>query len=240
MRSNLERSSTSGWPRPGRRARVAIALLATLALGGCAVGMISVGAPVRLPARTLPALEQPVRFDVCLTPDGSGPWKRDRELFGGLVAKALAHGGVQAELAAPGSPSTFTITVHEAEDQLAWSGMISFFTLSVIPGYMVERRSLEVNLAWHDAAQGERRDHLAYEVRTRSFVWAPLIVHPDFVLSMGGSWVSARYEDAGFEATFRRLADDLRDRLGREGRAPPPDGGGVSCPSRVPATGSGR
>lgn len=220
-----------------RGASKLVLLLPMLALGGCAVGFVRVSTPKRLPPHAAPPLEERIVFDVCV-PASSPPLtppqiERKRKALGDRVGKALAAAGVSAALTAdPGTAARFTVTERAIEYDHVWSALLSFFTLSVIPGYEVERRTLDVNLAWRDPVQGDRRDHLKYEARVRYFVWVPLLAYPDFVVGPNGGWESSKVKDAGFEGTIARLADDLRDRLGRGGvETPPSDVAGVVCPS---------
>jgi hypothetical protein len=158
-----------------------------------------------------------------------------------VYGEVLSRAGVQADLVSgPGRPAHFTVTQRDREYEHEWSMFLSMFTFSVIPGYLAERYNVEVDIAWRNPATGEMREHLVYERGVDAFVWAPFIVHPDFIGSINGAWESARYKDiyknaanAGFEGAILRLADDLRIRFGRGGLDGPPSAVvGVTCPLR--------
>lgn len=211
-------------------------LAPVILLSGCAVGIVSVRTPERLPAESLPPLTRRVSFDVCIPP-GRGPLtpaqiEHERKTQGDRIHAALSRAGVEAELtSSPGSPARFTVT-ERVQHEHVWSGLLSFFTLSVIPGYVVDRRTLDVDLALGNPAQAGTREHLEYETRASTFIWVPLIVYPDVFVGINGGWVSAKGKDAGFEGTVQRLADDLRHRLGRgEPDSPWSEVDGVVCPS---------
>jgi hypothetical protein len=197
--------------------------------------MVRVTTPERLPASTVPMLTQRIGFDVCVPPR-SPPLtpreiEKERRSLGDRISAALSRAGVSADLTpAPGSPARFTVTQLPTEFEHGWSMAVSLLTLSVIPGYFVDRTRFEVNLAWRDSAQLERRDHLQYESRMSNFVWAPLAVYPDFFMGLNGGWESSKSKDGGLEGTMARLADDLRVRLVREA-APGSDEVGVVCPN---------
>ena len=62
------------------------------------------------------------------------------------------------------------------------------------------------------------------------FIWLPLIISMDFLWAVTDGWTSRKVDDGGFRQMVKRLGDDLRARLGREGaESPLPGGGGVSC-----------
>jgi hypothetical protein len=203
-----------------------MALLAwVIASGGCAIGTAYVSAPDRLPANTLPPLARPLMFDVC-QPD-AGP---AREAIGKRVETALSQAGVRADLAAAGSPVDFTVVFGHAESGPDWIEIVSILTFSIVPGLSARLKTLNVTVAWRDAAHGERREHLRYQARTYLVTWLPLIVAADVMWIMGDGWESARAEDGGFRQMVKRLGDDIRARLGRPGvESPVPGGGGVSC-----------
>ncbi len=208
--------------------RVAL-VLSVLALDGCAVGFATVRAPDRLPPERLPALPRRLTFDVC---------SANREELGARVREALSRAGVEADLvSSPGMAAHFTVTQRERRYEHGWSMALALLTFSIIPGYAVERHDVEVRIG---------RELLVYERGVNHFVWAPFVVHPDFVSSIDGGWESARYKDmyrdmgAGFERTVQRLADDLRSRFGREAPdAPPADAAGVTCFPAPPPVGAG-
>jgi hypothetical protein len=174
----------------------------------------------------------PIIFDVCFSPSLSprSATEGERRAIGDRVQKVLSQTGVPAELTSvAGSPVAFTVTLGGHYDH-DWSMWASLLTYSVVPGYMVERRTVSVDLASRDTAGGEKDERLEYEARTRRFIWLPLIVYPDFVASINGGWESAKSKDGGFEATVARLGDDLRARLGRAGGvAPTSPAAGVVC-----------
>ncbi len=212
-------------------------MIATLlALSGCAVGVVSIRTPERLPPEGLPALTRPLRFDVCLRLEGWEPsttefLRHGRLPLGDALRTALARAGVEAELVSiPGSAAHFTVAQPAPSYEHGWSMMLSMFTLSVVPGYAVERHPLHVNIASTDASRAGRPEHVEYETTVSHFVWVPLIVHPDYVASINGAWQSARYEEGGFERMVQRLADDLRARFGRAG-AVWNEADGVTCPT---------
>lgn len=219
-------------------ARLAL-VVPMLALGGCAVGFVRVSTPERLPADSVPPLAQTLSFDVCVpprSPPATAPQiDRERKALAGRVREALSRAGVDAELVEPpGTPARFTVTQPLVEGRHAWSLLASLLSASAIPGYGMERRALEVDVAGRDPARGDRPERLRYEARVRYFSWLPFVVHPDFFASVNGGWLSAEAKDAGFDGTVARLADDLRVRHGGAGtEAPPGDAAGVTCPSEV-------
>lgn len=220
-----------------------ILLLPMLASGCLVIGVAQVKAPERLPQEGLPPLSQPVSFDVCIparswpTQDTPAQRESSRRRLGDRIAGALARASVVAELTStPGRPVRFTVTEREETDH-EWSMVLSGVTFSLLPGYMVERRTLDVELSRLDSSQPGKTgmtEHLRYGSATRAYFWAPLIVYPDFIWSPVAGWSSSRYEDGGFERTIARLADDLRDRLGRGGpEASPSELVGVACSSEI-------
>jgi hypothetical protein len=208
--------------RPAQHARARIALvLSTMALGGCVVGTGYVSAPPRLPSNILPELRQTLSFDVCLAPDPTlTPMREEgarRAAWGERVKRSLSRVGVSAELtAAPGSPADFTVTLRDDLGPM-WSFVVSLVTLSIVPGYATQRQTLEVDVAWLDAAQAEKTEHLRYQSRTHLFIWFPLVVSQDFILAVSDGWESPKLEDGGFRQMVERLGDDLRARMGRGG-----------------------
>lgn len=216
-------------------------LLPAIALGGCAVGIARIHAPERSPVRSAPPLTRRVTFDVCSSP---------REAGAERIREELSRAGIEADLVSPpGASARFTVTLRERRYEMGWSMFLSMFTFSIIPGYLAERYDIEVDIASRDAAKGDMREHLVYERGVDAFVWAPFIVHPDFIGSVNGAWESEKYkriyenvQAAGFAQAVQRLADDLRARLGREGPgSPSSEVAGVSCPieSRNPPESDG-
>jgi hypothetical protein len=207
--------------------RIRLAVFAwTIAFGGCAIGTAYVSAPDRLPSKALPPLTQPLKFDVCV-PD-SGP---RRQALGKRIETALSHAGVRADLSDGGSPVDFTVVYWKDDLSPTWSAVVSIMSLSVVPGYFVELKKLDVNLAWRDAAQAEQTEHLQYQSRMYVFIWLPLIVTADLLWVGGDGWESRKMEDGGFRQMVARLGDDIRARLGNEGVEPPVRRGeGVVCP----------
>jgi hypothetical protein len=203
------------------------ALLSTIALSGCAVGMVSARVPERALPSTAPPLAKRISFDVCGV----------RWPLGSDLSKALLRAGISAGLIqAPGTPVHLTITKF-TESHYLWSVIVSALTLSVVPGYMVDRTRLDVSLAWRDSRQTERHGSFKYEYEVRTFVWAPLIVHPDFFVGLNGGWTSDKEETAGkdaFDRTVAVIAHDIRMRLDPAGTgAPLLDVDGVSCPKET-------
>jgi hypothetical protein len=225
----------------GARSALVVAL-AAMAFGGCAIGTTYVSAPPRLPSYTLPSLTRPIRFDVCVTyPQFDRPPHEAarRATVGRRVRTLLSHAGVPAELTLlAGSPVDFTVTVS---DQLGWMGsaVISITTLAVVPGYFVERKTLDVDLAWRDEAEVAKTEHLQYQARAHRFIWLPLVLSPDFVWP--GGWESRRSSDGGFKPMVERLADDIRVRRGRDdAETPIRPSRYVACPVPGGATASPR
>jgi hypothetical protein len=221
--------------------RLPIALIGlTMALGGCVVGTGYLTVPDRLPPKALPPMTRPLRFDVCRSPD-QPPLRPEveetrRKVSGDTYRGELAKAGVAGELTSvAGSPVDFTVTYSEELGNMG-SLVISLVTFSIVPGYAAERRTLEVDLAWRDAAQVEKTELLRYQARTNLLIWLPLIVVPDFWMSLGDGWQSRKLEDGGFKQLVGRLGDDLRMRLGGSDVGPPLVG--VVCPKPTrPAAG---
>jgi hypothetical protein len=222
-----------------KRGRFPFALaIAATAFGGCAVGTAYVSAPERLPSDTLPPLTRPIRFDICGQPDPltGRPYLADagRAALGHRVRTLLSQAGVPAELtAARGSPVDLTITLSNHDEGPTWSAVLSVLTVAVVPGYLVERKILDVDLAWRDRADGEKTEQLRYEARTHLFFWLPLILSPDFLWP--GGWESAKSRNGGFKQMVERLADDIRVRRGGA-EAPIPVIGGLACPIVEPGS----
>jgi hypothetical protein len=216
-------------------------LLSTVTLGGCVVGTAHVTVPDRLPSKTLPVLTQRISFDVCVAPDPKLPRLRledaRRVALGDRVRKSLSRAGVSAELtAAAGSPADLTITLRDDLGPM-WSAAISLMTFSLVPGYAVQRKTLNVYLAWRDAAEGEKIEHLQYQSQMHLLIWLPLIVSPDLLLAVSDGWESSKIEDGGFNQMVERLGDDIRARLGGDGtEGPTPRKRGVSCPAAAATT----
>ncbi len=223
----MERRSSDGGGGAARRA----AILATaVVLSGCVTGFVRVRTPERLPPESLPPLTERVSFDVCM--GRPTPREYDRALLGARIRTVLARGGVQADLVArPGAAARFTVTERQPRSEYGWIYGISAWTFSIMPGYLVERTTLEVNLA----PPPVQRERLTYERQMEHFVWLPFVVHPDFGGVVGSPWTSARYDDGGLEDTILRLADDLRVRLGGAGEgAPGAEARAVACPRWIP------
>jgi hypothetical protein len=215
--------------------RVGMVLLASMmAFSGCAVGTAYVSVPARLTSAPLPPLIHLISFDVCRSPNSSPT----REALGDRIRKSLSRAGVTADLSGGGSsPVDVTVTVREDQGP-GWSALVSLLTLSVVPGYFVERTTLDVDLAWPDAGQVGRIEHLRYQSRVHRFIWLPLIVGMDFFLAPSGVFQSSKVEDGGFEQMVERLGDDIRARLAHGTAAAPVSGaGGVLCPSATAAAG---
>lgn len=219
-------------------------LAATQLLCGCAVGILSIRAPERLPADGLPPLTQRVSFDVCVpirttsapTPDQVDYVRDRRRDLAKRIREVLSRGGVEADLVStPGIPARLTITEGDWEFERAWGSLLSALTLSIIPGYSVGRQRVEVDVVLDGSGRADGQEHLEYLAWRRDFVWAPLIFHPDYVTPINGDggWESARARTASarmFEAIVLRLADDLRARLGHRPSDPPWTGeNGVVC-----------
>ena len=198
-------------------------LIAALASNGCMVGSAIVEAPPRSPA-ALPRLTRPISFDVCVSRDAT-PFSRletKRERLGEQVRSALARAGVPAQFRSSAEqPVDLTLNVDQSWNGSTWALVLSALTWSIIPGYIVERTTLDVDLALADAADGRTTEHLQYRSRKTLLIWLPLIVHLDFMMSSGGGWESERSKDAGFDQMVERLGDDLGARLGRDGETPP-------------------
>jgi hypothetical protein len=208
------------------RLRIALVFLSVMTAGGCAVGTAYVTAPPRLPSQTLPALAQPITFDVCVAPEPR-PNRRlvdhERRALGNRLRRALSHAGVRAQLTADaGSPADFTVSLREDLGPMG-SAVLSFLTLSVVPGYVEERKTLNVDIAGAP-------EHLQYQARTTLLIWLPLIVAPDILMSLSGGWQTSKIDDGGFRQMAERLGDDLRAELGRDGtELPAPQTPGVKC-----------
>jgi hypothetical protein len=214
--------------------------ISVLTLNGCAVGVTRVSVPPRLPPEGMRSVTRPITFDVCIPPNiqPRGAFERERREQGEKIRSALSRVGVSAELKSTAeSPVDFTITRH-AKDQGVWSVFLSFATLSVLPGYMVSRGIVDVDLAWIDAARVRKDEHLQYESRATTFVWLPLIFYPDFFVGLNGGWESSNVKkrgEAAEEQLFERLGEDIRTRLGRNGEAPPTGRGvRIGCPKPPP------
>jgi hypothetical protein len=215
------------------RLRIALVFISMVAAAGCAVGTAYVNAPSRLPPEILPELSRPIRFDVCVAPEPRQKWQHldeNRRALGDRVRIALRHAGVRADLTSDaGSPVDFTVSLH-SDFGPDGSAVLSFLTLSVVPGYLVQRKTLNVDIAARDAAQGGEARHLQYQARTTLLIWLPLIVAPDVFMSLSGGWQTPKIDDGGFREMVARLGDDLRLRLGRFGAdLPPPQPPGVKC-----------
>jgi len=210
---------------PGRL-RSALLFIAVMTAGGCAVGTAYVSAPPRLPSQTLPELARPIRFDVCVAPQPQQKWRHvdeERRALGERLRIGLRH------TADAGSPADFTVSLR---DEFGPNGslFLSFLSLSVVPGYVVERKTLNVDIVGRHAAQGGAAEHLQYQARTTLLIWLPLIVAPDIVMTMSGGWQSPKIDDGGFRQMVGRLGDDLREVLGRDERDfPAPQTPGVKC-----------
>ena len=206
----------------GLPARIVL-LTCAIAFGGCAVGTAFVSAPDRLPSNTLPPLTRPITFDVCRD---AGPI---REALGKRIEQGLSQAGVQANLSAGGSPVDFTVVFGKTGPEPGWSAVVSLLTFSVVPGFLVQLETLDVTVAWRDAQHVES-EHLSYQARTYGVIWLPLIVSMDFWWAVTDGWTSAKVDDGGFRPMVKRLGDDIRARLGREGvESPVSSGGGISC-----------
>jgi hypothetical protein len=221
-----------------RVSRVLLAI-SVLTLSGCLVGAERVSAPPRLPSEELRPLTRPITFDVCVSPNIQPPYsfEGDRRVWGEKFRDALSRAGVSAELRSTAeSPVDFTIARRLDLDG-EWSMFLSMFTLSVVPGYSVQRTTLDVDFAWVDAAQVPKNEHLQYRSRKALFMWLPLIVYPDVVGGIGGGWESSKSKDGGFDQMVGRFGDDIRARLGRAGKTPSTArGGAVACP-KLPSSG---
>lgn len=221
--------------------RIGVALLlATMAAGGCAVGMAHVSAPPRLPAKALPPLYRTISFDVCPAPGElrARPQtvEAHRAALGDTVRRSLSRAGVAAKLAAsPGLPVDLTITLRETSAPM-WSVVLSMLTYSVVPGYGVERKTLDVDLAWDHGARTEKIEHLQYQARTNLFIWLPLIVAPDVIFAVTDGRVAPKVDDGGLTPMIERLGDDIRVRVGNEVADVEATGRpSVHCPTRPAA-----
>jgi hypothetical protein len=189
------------------RARVVL-LFAVVALNGCVYGTAFVSAPERLSSTTLPPLTRSLRFDVCDARVGL-----DRAKEGTRFRKALWRAGVPAEMApAWGMPVDFVIT-RGGGLEYGWSAIASAFTGTLVPGYAVQRTTLDVDLTWRDAEHVEQFEHLRYEARMSFVIWLPAILAPDVVFILADGWASPKVEDGGFRQMVERLGDDIRVRM---------------------------
>jgi hypothetical protein len=133
----------------------------------------------------------------------------------------------------------FTVTLRDDWGPM-WSLGVSFVTFAVVPGYVVERKTLDVDLVWRDPAEVEETEHLQYQSRTHRFIWLPLVLSPDFIFDVTHGWQSPKDENAGFTQMVERLGDDIRARRGRDSaEAPMPEKRRrVACPDVVAALSS--
>lgn len=213
-------------------------------LSGCIVGIVSVRTPERLPAAALPPLPQRLSFDVCpsvnlprpLTAVQADHVRDARKRLADRIRGALSLAGVDAELVRAGSPAHFTVTEVEKAFEHDGTFLLSLLTFSVLPGYMETVSGLQVALSVRDPQGAIQFAPLRYEAAVRVFTWLPLIVYPDLVGNMGGGWESAKSKAAdgvALDGMILRLADDLRERLGRD---PVPwaerEARGAFCPMR--------
>lgn len=139
-------------------------------LDGCAVGIVSVRTPERLPAAAPPPLPYRVSFDACARMDSeplANPLEVDRirgsqrKWLADRVRMALISEGIEAELVAKeGSPARFTVTEDEVELKHGWSFLLSMFTFSVVPGYLEEVHRLQVSLSEPGSRDTGRIAHL--------------------------------------------------------------------------------
>lgn len=201
-------------------------LLLLTALSGCAVGLASVDSPSPARAESPPVLPGEVSFDVALPWRGgqTDRWEeRIRKAFAGQGIRVVpTRSRTEAQLGTHFWVSWTTATEHPA------SIILSFLTLSAIPGYGVERTRYDVDVEYRDAAGNAWRDHLQYEDRIRYFVWLPLIVHPDFIGSINGGWTSEKV-NSGLERVVGRLAADLGAGIRR---GPPRAAARIGSPTR--------
>ena len=206
--------------------------LATITVGGCAVGTAYVTAPPRVPSQSLPEMAGPVSFDVCVVPEPRQRWQHIEEwrrAQGDRLRIPLRHAGVRAELTADvGSPVDFTVTLRSDLGQM---GSAMDFRSSPSRWYQDISWKRETLNSGHRRARrgaGEPTEHLQYQARTTLLIWLPLIVAPDFIMSLSGGFETPTIDDGGFKQMVGRLGDDIRARQGRAGRT-------VRCPAAMRA-----
>ncbi len=221
--------------RRGRRGAMQRAgtVASLVLLCGCIISTASVRAPAPPSAESLQPLGRTVTFDVCPPRRGrAAATELGRREPAYRIARALERVGIEASLVpTPGSPARFTVTELE-ESKHDWSMVLSLLTFSIVPGYFVERDTLDVDIA--SPAAPNVVEHLRYQRQVSYFAWAPLIVHPDYVGTVVAAWMSAEAEDGGAENMMLRFAADLRDRVALDG----PDVAwseayGVACSGRA-------
>jgi hypothetical protein len=157
------------------------------------------------------------QLDICGQPDPltGRPHLEEarRAALGHRMQTLLSHAGVPAKLTAVGgSPVDFTVTYSRDDESLTLSAVLSVLTIGVVPGYSVERKTLDIDLAPIDGAHDQKTEHLRYQARTQRLLWLPLIFSPDFLWP--GDWESAKSRNGGFTQMVERLAEDIRTRRG--------------------------
>ncbi len=104
--------------------------------------------------------------------------------------------------------------MRESEDFLGiYSWLLSFVTLSAIPGYFAYDSHFNIQLSAMDANGVTTTGDYFYQYRQRVFLWAPLILYPDFIGTINGGYENPDKNNHAKEQIIRKFVLDAAEQL---------------------------
>ena len=193
--------------------KLSVSSVMSLALGlqGCMIGITSVDTPEVPSPRPLSLGD--VTFDIC------DPNSNVRKGWTQRIEPALLRDfGIQTRSGKPlGNKPFFYFLVtpeHFSGSSLgSFSVLLSLFTFSAIPGYGAHDTHFSFQFSAMDANGITATGDFSYQYRSMVFLWAPLIVYPDFVQSINGGYENRDKDNRATELLLRKFVMDAAERL---------------------------
>ncbi len=186
-------------------------MLLALGLQGCGIGIDFVETP-EVPSPRYLSLGD-VTFDICDPDSHVKEWWTQR-----FEPALLRDFGIQTRSGKPLGNKPFfhfLVTPEHPTDSplLRFSLLLSLLTFSAIPGYYVYDTPFSFQFSAMDANGITATGDFSYQYHTRTFLWAPLIVYPDFVVSINGGYINKAKNYRAQELLLRKFILDAAAQL---------------------------
>lgn len=213
------------WARVRRTACAlgAVALVALVALpvllAGCLAGIRTAQGPEPDASRPAAPLDPgTVYYEVHVRlnwGNGGSPAPRRRKAWSETFRSVLAQDfGIDEPVASRPEGASYLYfriieTGAEMPPLVVLSGMVSVLTFSLVPGYLSETYRVEVLFEAGSAGGAVLQDVFRYEYTLRSYIWLPLMLHPD------ATWFgpSEALQRSVLEGVVQRMLRDAQARL---------------------------
>jgi hypothetical protein len=203
-------------------------ILLTNGLTGCAVGIITVNAPETSVQQNPIFIDRDVYFDVCVPSDQDTALERahTKWIWTSTIKEVLQRDfGVRAHEEAPATDKPyfhFLVTPIKDKHKTGLNNLsftISLLSFSVIPGYAVDQRKIDIQFATMDWDGAIIQDNYTYEYQIRYFLWLPLIFYPDILMGINGGYENTNKKNyLGLVRVIDRFILDATDKLHRQSK----------------------